>query len=212
MAATHLITVRPVDQVVRLGNAPRRHFLDQVIFQTPGCFRLVRLFDDGLYSLSTRKRHRSHHDTRRFTSAEAHKFCLLNISHHVWPWALWVSGVTSSDVTHTRTHTHTSPCGSEQEECTSVFVLVRIGLKACLYVGCSGWPGWTQTVWKRHSVHGRQVNMAPWLPLLRPKRNIDYHEKLIVLQLIVRAHVKCSAGLSCLRFQHIGKESSVCCI
>lgn len=101
MAATHLITVRPVDQVVRLGNAPRRHFLDQVIFQTPGCFRLVRLFDDGLYSLSTRKRHRSHHDTRRFTSAEAHKFCLLNISHHVWPWALWVSGVTSSDVTHT---------------------------------------------------------------------------------------------------------------
>lgn len=103
MAATHLITVRPVDQVVRLGNAPRRHFLDQVIFQTPGCFRLVRLFDDGLYSLSTRKRHRSHHDTRRFTSAEAHKFCLLNISHHVWPWALWVSGVTSSDVTHTHT-------------------------------------------------------------------------------------------------------------
>ena len=109
MAATHLITVRPVDQVVRLGNAPRRYFLDQVIFQTPGCFRLVRLFDDGLYSLSARKRHRSHHDTRRFTSAEAHKFSLLNISHHVWPWALWVSGVTSSDVTHTHTHTHTLP-------------------------------------------------------------------------------------------------------
>lgn len=54
MAATHLITVRPVDQVVRLGNTPRRYFLDQVIFQTPGCFRLVRLFDDGLYSLSAR--------------------------------------------------------------------------------------------------------------------------------------------------------------
>lgn len=91
----------------------------------------------------------SHERTYTFHDGRGKKHPLMQTNTN-WKNSLKVSESQTNPSLYKQDNKHTYvPCGGEQKEWTSVFVLVGRRAGNCLHVECTDWPKWTETVWKR---------------------------------------------------------------